>query len=762
MNLIEKVQLESALFIIQSHSIEMSMQTDSVMGADQQPQHFTSFANCLKEYIIDVFNVNEGNVDNSPNPFDLIKEFRSIAASSAAQLITEGNANDSAYNDWELEAKFWHLLELILSFRVSFTDMASNSNDIIVHSYNSCAVYEKKLLHENKDLYQIWIIMVWLQQNIKSMERPKNLPTSKWSNTLVEGGLKSADLDYPLRDSKNSNSIDVKDKEQDHIFFKYIYNLLLVGKFEEAFEECRLSENLTLSMILCGMQEYLNPKIDEQIADEFETQQGIKKHTLWRRTVYNLSNQPTLNPYERAIYSFISGTIPNQTMLETADWDTELLLHLNQILQAEVETYMLKEGKIDSKEIISTLPRNSSSLSTVLNIVSSKHVNESDHPIRVLVAAVCLDTLPSVLHSSVDMLLDIVKGYETSNDLLDEPYLLRIVTHLCILLDCIQPGSVPNTDKVKLVTAYISILKLYGLYDAIPIYVSFLDESDALEAYSFVLCTLEDAYIRESQIDLMTFLRLPIENILKRTTERVFIETEPIYSPNDTITVTYDVSDIDRHLIFSVEWLIEGRLHGDAIQSIVAMSRRLLINGKIESLRYFMEKNDIDELIKNYKIDQLSMDTATISEDDNKIEEMQQYKALVVGFRKYKEWQKAIKLLNSESNIPTLIEKFQDYSRYSLDLVKKFLIEFTEDEAMEDFAVLYEIRALYTPYLIIELHKGLVEAANLLKIPTFINDALGFTNLVANETDKIYLLFQSSGRLKEYLQLVAHTATLVE
>ncbi|CAI4315806.1 AEL_collapsed_G0007630.mRNA.1.CDS.1 [Saccharomyces cerevisiae] len=59
-----------------------------------------------------------------------------------------------------------------------------------------------------------------------------------------------------------------------------------------------------------------------------------------------------------------------------------------------------------------------------------------------------------------------------------------------------------------------------------------------------------------------------------------------------------------------------------------------------------------------------------------------------------------------------------------------------------------------------ELHKKLVEAAKLLKIPKFISEALAFTSLVANENDKIYLLFQSSGKLKEYLDLVARTATL--
>jgi len=745
------------------------MEVDSLEDGAVQSQHFISFTNILKEYIIESLgkseeNENGTNTDNPLDPFDMIKEFRSIAAQSAAHLLSSG-IHDSTYNDWELEAKFWHLVDLLLSFRVSnnqVNDDGTHSSPMAIHSYNSNAVFEKKLMFENKSLYQIWIIIVWLQQNMPEVERPSNLMTSKWSNSLIAGGLKSADLDCPLRDPENSNNIDIKDKEQDHIFFKYIYHLLIAGKFEEAFDECRMSENLTLCMIMCGMQEYINPKIDEQLATEFDTQLGIKKRTLWRTAVFNLSYQTQLDVYERAIYSFLSGTTPNDDILADSNWESELLLNLNQIIQIEVGNYLLKEDKADIREIITPIPMQSPSLETVLNVVSSKHMDESTHPIRALIGSVILNTLPTMIHSSVDMLLDIVKGFETSNDLLDEPYLLRIMTHLTIILDIIEPGIVSNADKLKLVTAYVSVLKLRGLYESIPVYISFLDEGSVVDAYSFILCTIEDTSIRRSQLDLINLLRLPKNNILKKTTERVFQETESYYSPDQSINVTYDISDIDRHLLFGVEWLIEGRLYTDVLHSMVAMSRRLLINGKVGTLQYFMESNQIEELLRNYKAELVSLDSSDIVfDEDVVVKEIEQYQSLVTGFKKYRDWQKAVKLLNSESNIPTLIEIFQRYSKYSIDLAKSFLISLTEDENREDFAVLYEIRALYTPYLIIELHKGLVEAAELLKIPTFINDALGFTNLVANETDKIYLLFQSCGRLKEYLKLVAHTATLV-
>lgn len=710
-----------------------------------QHQHFTKFADALRGFVIDSF-----DDENQHNPFDVVKEFRSIAGDSAYQLVNDQDHVTSC-RDWELEARFWQLFDILLSFRTSDELV----NDISIKPFNSAAVLEKKLLRTNKDLYQIWLIMCWLRENIIVGDRPEDLPTSKWTNSIISGGLKSADLDYPLRE-KNAE-IDIRDKHQDHALFKYVYKLLLAGRFEEAFEECKLSDNLTLCMILCGMQEYLNPEIDDELSEEFNSQQGVKKHALWRRTVYNLSKSDNLDPYERAIYNYLSGSMPDSYILKESTWDSELLLNLNQIFQTEVENYMIKNGKVENDELITPLPTKPLSVDQVLNSLASKFPQESEHPIRVLMASVILNTLPEVLHSSVEMLMDVVKGYETSNDLLDEPYFLRIVAHASILLDMIQPGCIDENDKVKLLTAYVSILKLHGLYDSIPVYISFLEERDALDAYSFILCSLEEPRIREKQLEMMKFLRLPTANILRKAVERVFDETEDHYTPNSDISVTYDVSDIDIHFIHTVEWLVEAKLYTDAVESIVALSRRFLINGKVKSLQYFVDSNSLEEIINGYHLENIRQEG-----NDYFIKEIKQYVSLIDGLKIYEEWQKSVKLLNSESNIPSLIEKFQAYSNTTVDLIKTFLVELTDDRLNDDYPVRYEIRSLYTPYLIIELHKGLVEAAQLLKIPTFIDDALEFTNLVANETNKIYLLFQSSGKLKEYLQLVAHTATLVE
>ena len=714
-------------------------------------QHYSDFAEVLKTYLTDSY-----DEVKHPDAFAIVKEFRSIAGKSAFNLVqTEfQEKSKNAYTNWELEAQFWHIFDLLMDFRTSDIPLESEK----AKTYNSNSVFEKELLQNNRELYEIWLIIIWLQENIKTSNKPENVPVQKWSHTYINGNLKSADLDYPLR--HNDVTIDEEDKSTDHIFFKYIYELLLSGNFEKVYEECKLSDNITLAMIISGMQEYLNPKIDTEFSNDVTSQQGIKKHALWRRVVYELAKTPELDPYERAIYFYLSGTLPDEGLVKDSSWESDLLINLNQILQINIENYLVQRGRIDQGELIFSLSSTAPLLSTTLNDVSAKYPIESSHPIRILIGSVILNTMDKLLHSSVEILLDITKGNEISNEILDEPYLLRIVTHLAILLDIITPGKVDNSDKVKLITAYISILKLNKLYDCIPIYIKFLNENDALEAYSFILSTISESIDRKGQLELMGYLRLPTANILRRTTQRVFSELESMYIPEKNIVISSEISGVDKHTIHAVEWLIDGKLNKDAIKSIVAMGRRFLLNGRIKSLQFFFNNNNVESVVNSYKLENLADDD--IIADDVQIKEILEYQNLVKSYGMYEEWQKAIKQLNSESNIPTLIEKFQEYTNNTLELVKTFLVELTSDPSTSDYLVLYEIRALYIPYFLIELHKGLVEAARLLKIPKFIKKALDFTSLVANETDSLYTLFQSSGKLKEYLQLIAHTAILLE
>ena len=213
-----------------------------------------------------------------------------------------------------------------------------------------------------------------------------------------------------------------------------------------------------------------------------------------------------------------------------------------------------------------------------------------------------------------------------------------------------------------------------------------------------------------------------IEHSTKDNRKNLCRDGRRVYSSGE-VSVTFDVPPVDKHLIFGVEWLIQGKLYVDAVDSVIALSRRFLINGKIKSLEYFINGNSLDDLLKNYELEVIYQRNHD-DEKESKKKEIQEYQRLIRELKKFEEWKDTVSKLNSESNVPSLIEKFQQYSRGTFDLIKHFFVELSEHEDHPDREIYYEIRSLYTPYLIIELHKELVEAA-MLQNPNFYPRSIG-------------------------------------
>ncbi|SCU81887.1 LADA_0C01662g1_1 [Lachancea dasiensis] len=721
------------------------------IDSPQSFAHLVKYANLLKD-----FKISELSEPQSRDVFDIVKDFRAITGEAALELINMDESSDieTAFENWDLEAKLWHLIELLINFRTA--DISFDQNDIGLQGPLGLElIYRKTLLESDKSLYELWLIMVWIQSNVKAPERPANIGTSKWPNSFLSGDLRSSDLDFPLRDS--GCKIDAKDLESDQAFYKYAYELILAGQLDDVRRECEYSDNLTLALILCGIDDQTASDSETPDSGNPKTKEAVYKRALWRRAVHALSLSEDLGHYERAIYSYLAGDVVYAADTITLNWDTELLLYLNQSWQTTFEKHVLSEHAMDTKDILAPIEATPLSLQNILDLVSSKHASESEHPLRVLMGAVILDKIPEIVNSSVQMLVNAIKGIEPGNDMVEEPYLLRVVTHVVIVMDMIYPGSIQEHDKSSLITAYVTILSLYELYDIIPIYISFLGEEETLEAYSFFLSNLIDAGVRRKQLELCRTLEMPTTNILKKTAQRIFEETSSSYVPITGVNVHAEIEETDKRLVAGAEWLLEGRLHVDALEAYVVISRRFLITGRIGSLRYLYEKQDLSNLIKNYELDTLhNSDGRTTA-----VQEIHQYQALLDMFQNFEHWQQLSANSEDNASLPHSLDSLKTISGAVYKFVKTFLVELSEVMNSEDQDVIHEIRALYTPYMVFELHQALVAASEDLKVASFVTEALSLATLVANETDQIYLLFQSSGRLEEYLQLIAKTATLV-
>jgi nuclear pore complex protein Nup107 len=696
-------------------------------------------AQILREFaeVLKMYKLESGKQDY--NDFDIVRQFIFITANKARNVIEEGKEQDE-FEDWDLEVKLWDLVESLLKYRYSDKPL-----QIQTHGFNSDVVYQEKYFRSNPELYELWLIISWIQNNAMEVERPK-LTGSKWFNTQLANTLDSYDSDAPIRSKK---SLDPKDSAQETIFYKYIFQLILSGNYKEASLECDATNNWTMKMILAGVNSYLDPMIDKEMTEDIgESTHGIKKKALWRRTVYLLSKNEDLSPYERAIYGFLAGDLSPLGL--SSGWDSDLVIYFNHILTSEIEKALIDEGKIPKEDLIITFPRNEITVQDVLNIVANKRKSESEHPLRVLIASIITKNVPAIIHSSLSFVGSIMLGDDDSNEILNESYALRVVTHLAIFISIIDPNAIAIEERTKLITTYILVLRLHEQYDLIPLYVSFLPEVEARDAYSLFLIDLFDTQERIKQLELSRLYKLPLENILKRTVERVFSMTEDHYQIGGGVTLQ-PINDVDMKLMRGVEWFVESRMFSDAIHSAVALYRRFLLNGRTKAAQEFSSRNSIQQLLKQYDVENMGV---LVEREVSQFErdELLQYGELARSLNAIDDWQNGLKPVSSYA----FIDNINRVSTLLKEVISTLFLDLSQTEY--EPALIQELRSLYIPFLIIQLHNIYLDSRS--QRSSFLKDALELTNIVASESTKFYILFQNCDRLKEYLGMVANCAAI--
>jgi nuclear pore complex protein Nup107 len=696
-------------------------------------------AQILREFaeVLKLYKLESGKQDY--DDFDIVRQFIFITANKARNVIEEGREQDE-FEDWDLEVKLWDLVESLLKYRYS-----DKPSQIKTHGFNSDVVYQEKYFRSNPALYELWIIISWIQNNAMEVERPK-LTGSKWFNTQLANALNSYDSDAPIRSKK---SLDPKDSAQEMKFYKYIFQLILSGNYKEVSIECEATNNWTMKMILAGVNSYLDPMIDKEMTEDIgESTHGIKKKALWRRTVYLLSKNEDLSPYERAIYGFLAGDLSPLGL--SSSWDSDLVIYFNHILTSEVEKSLIYEGKIPKEDLIITFPRNEITVQDVLNIVANKRKSESEHPLRVLIASIITNNVPAIVRSSLSFVGSIMLGEDDSNEILNESYALRVVTHLAIFISIIDPYAIAIEERTKLITTYILVLRLHEQYDLIPLYVSFLPEVEARDAYSLFLIDLFDTQERIKQLELSRLYKLPLENILKRTVERVFSMTEDHYQIGGGVTLQ-TINDVDMKLMRGVEWFVESRMFSDAIHSAVALYRRFLLNGRTKAAQEFSSRNSIQQLLKQYDVENMGV---LVEREVSQFErdELLQYGALARSLNAIDDWQNRSKPVSSYA----FIDNINRVSTLLKEVISSLFLDLSQTEY--EPALIQELRSLYIPFLIIQLHNIYLDSRS--QSSSFLKDALELTNIVASESTKFYILFQNCDRLKEYLGMVANCAAI--
>lgn len=770
-------------------TMESTMSNDVLLVSPE-----TQFARILEE-----FQLGGGRSD----PFDVIRSFTLVAASRAVAVgqkmaeFGESEADKSEFASWDLEAKMWHLVRVLYLFRLS------DHQTIHPLEYSSQAVKSAAYLTRNAKIKEILLIIEWLQFNLQEVSADVSLQAAKWTNTKI--GIESRNLstlapqaqmvdyvecldaDAPLRTPKQISPID---KHVDDGNFAVIYRMVLSGDVQKAIDYASETGNFTIALILMGsQQDYFDPVLDDSDAmdhddDQQEEPSGIQHKYLWFQTVARLAQEPALTQHEKLIYSFLCGGDQSENIAEAgSNWEECLLVYLNELYKHHTRTFLKTlVGPDDQTPLVSFPTPSHTSVDGILNLLLKAPATQSESAsaLRVIVGSVMINQLSLFLHNT----------FKTNRtDLLEDPYVLRILAHLAVvmlILDLHEGSATPT----KLLTTYISMLSKQGDEDIVPVYLAFIpDEKDVRECYSIFLSTITDPQSRARQLDLFRRLGVntpgentpnststeevgyeyenKINNVLKRTVERVMAETEAAYDPQGEIKVEDKVvAQTDVTLYRSVEWLFENKMYEDAITASRTIIRRFLLTGRLKSILEFCNNKTFKALLKDYDLDlhTRSMGDVTpptlISEDDK--EELMQYEQLVEALRILHEWRAFAHEADVDSRsfwTSKDVEKSIEKTIHKLhDLVFRWFVQPIATCTQQDRVDIYkEYRSIYVPYFIIELLQVLQQSRH--KDWKYMQQAFQLVNAVANDKQYDFLqCFVTCGRLGEFVTLAGDVA----
>lgn len=705
---------------------------------------------------------------NEQDPFNLIRHFRDICSTKALQVkdqlvdSPEDPQIEQEFENWQLETKLWHLVEILYSYRLGDIELDK------VDSHSSVAIQEENFRKSNKHVAEIGMIIDWIQYNSESVDTLTVPWITKWKHSLTHFETKDLnkllnhevpdnyiaefDIDAPIRLGKR---VHPDDEKIDDETFKTIYELILIHNYDEALKIANETGNYTLSMILVGdMLPYLDPVIDKEYIQhrnlKFDGAFGCKHKLLWYQTVYKLSQQRNICKYERMIYSFLSGANINENLNDTKTWDKSLLLYCNQLMVYEIiKFYESIDTNNDKLTSIKVIEPQTTNIEGILNILlrSDNEISEaSRHALRIVIGGVMINKVAPLIS-------DIVS--RKTNSVYDNQSLIRILVHLGIFLNTVDHDGFNLNQILKV---YIEKLKSSELYDVIPIYVSYINEErEAEEIYSNVLLSISDKQVRQQQVKVAKTIIYfndshdRLSRVLRRVVEKIVTNTESHYKTT-TLTINNDHSeDYDQQLYESVDWFIYNSMYEDIILVSLVIIKRFLLCGKLKALIEFANNKNFKQIINNYDNEVNTRrllgngDVYDQIPEESK-EELLNHEMFIKGLISINEWKKFIDDNKKQVNVfktKDVENSLQKTTKQIYSLIMTWLVN-SHNEILKD------LRNLYVPYLIIELLQ-IYEFARYNNWE-YMQKAFDLMKQVADEDENDLLsCFVNSGRLKDFL-----------
>ncbi|KAK1714735.1 nuclear pore protein 84/107 [Colletotrichum lupini] len=337
--------------------------------------------------------------------------------------------------------------------------------------------------------------------------------------------------------------------------------------------------------------------------------------TLWRRMCFALARQGGTDDIERAVYGVLSGDIPSvQRVCQT--WDDFMFMHYNALVRTQFDTFLLSQC---SPEASATIRSSFAAFDAVQfhgdaatleqrlirNLETSPHTSkEALEPIKALQAAIISKDLQRHFYEQGVAITQKANSKEASAlmpdhncrnvDVVTEKFAdiknpdgLRIAVHALIIFDTLDKLGTLKTNTVTMssdhdrrelqentITQYISLLRLAGLEELIPLYCSRLHPSRAFQVLSTNLLPITDSEARQEQLTFIHKAGLDVVDFVKAQPQFLFQTLDSDTAQNDAMREFQIMDDGPASLKYGRS--IKTDFFGEDPESIDAVDERLI------------------------------------------------------------------------------------------------------------------------------------------------------------------------------------------
>eukprot|EP01119_Soliformovum_irregulare_P006801 TRINITY_DN19226_c0_g1_i1.p1 TRINITY_DN19226_c0_g1~~TRINITY_DN19226_c0_g1_i1.p1 ORF type:complete len:438 (+),score=101.19 TRINITY_DN19226_c0_g1_i1:158-1315(+) len=210
--------------------------------------------------------------------------------------------------------------------------------------YRTPGEISSQLMQRDVELRQNEIVTRWLEETAE-MGIEMTLERFNYVATKTTGQAKTVSEFDPDSTSRQKKQLHPQDAEHEDRLFRQIWSLIRCGNTQEAQEVCRECGQYWRGASLIGGEPYQHPLLMSHIpmGNMEDAAQGNPHRLAWKFAAYRLSQEKSINSYERAIYASLSGNVDPMLDVGTS-WEDHLWANFKALYTSKLETKMKEES----------------------------------------------------------------------------------------------------------------------------------------------------------------------------------------------------------------------------------------------------------------------------------------------------------------------------------------------------------------------------------------------------------------------------------